>query len=738
MSTEVENRGEPSLLKDVVFAKKKLLDAQFQRRLRGPGSRASSAPNSPEKSSFSSLLSLSDDSAVARDFVLGPPLEDKDNMEPGYFFPVAQINQRKTGLHTQGTQSASPRSRVAIAKSAPSTPVKANETSMRDTPTPGQDESNDSAMSSSSTDESTATSNTSRSSDPDLEFDLDSITFEKEVHHSDENAFPGLAAFGGDVGRSEFATNFLGSSPVKRKRAPLQSSVGPNGGFLMPPTQSGGLNFSPNSSPFSQKKIRGSSRAPTSAQRKLYSDRYIPSRTGSRLQGWGPDSPTDASIPQPAPAGSANVTPVNTPVKASQESEVSPKHVLHSMLMRKELLGEEIDVGYINAASAKKSKNGQERVKSTNSLKMPRRTFRFSSPLKPIVSEMSPYDVGPLASPNVVCPTISKARYIASKPYKILDAPTLKDDFYLNLVDWGSSDLLAVGLGKWVYLWSARTTKVQKLCQLNEGTEVTCVKWNSKGNRLAVGNSNGQVDLYDSHTCKVVRSLQVDSTRVGTIAWNSRFRNIAMGTRNGSICTHDTRVRDPVISRLTGHRHEVCGLKWSPDQAQLASGGNDNKLMIWDAMDTSSALCKFSGHSAAVKAIAWSPHQQGLLASGGGTADRTIRFWNTATAKPIRTVDTGSQVCTLGWAKSVNEVVSTHGYSLNQIIVWRYPTMQQVATLTGHSTRVLYMAMSPDGSNVVTGAGDETLRFWNLFPSEGSRSRNDSIVAFDGKFSSIR
>jgi hypothetical protein len=25
--------------------------------------------------------------------------------------------------------------------------------------------------------------------------------------------------------------------------------------------------------------------------------------------------------------------------------------------------------------------------------------------------------------------------------------------------------------------------------------------------------------------------------------------------------------------------------------------------------------------------------------------------------------------------------------------------------------------MSPCGSNVVTGAGDETLRFWNMFPS---------------------
>ncbi len=69
------------------------------------------------------------------------------------------------------------------------------------------------------------------------------------------------------------------------------------------------------------------------------------------------------------------------------------------------------------------------------------------------------------------------------------------------------------------------------------------------------------------------------------------------------------------------------------------------------------------------------------------------------------------------FSKNVNEIVSTHGYSLNQIILWKYPSMQKVATLTGHTYRVLYLSMSPCGQNIVTGAGDETLRFWNAFPS---------------------
>ncbi len=66
----------------------------------------------------------------------------------------------------------------------------------------------------------------------------------------------------------------------------------------------------------------------------------------------------------------------------------------------------------------------------------------------------------------------------------------------------------------------------------------------------------------------------------------------------------------------------------------------------------------YTDHLAAVKAIAWSPHQHGLLASGGGTADRCIRFWNTLTSQPLQCMDTGSQVCNLAWSKHANELVS--------------------------------------------------------------------------------
>ena len=53
---------------------------------------------------------------------------------------------------------------------------------------------------------------------------------------------------------------------------------------------------------------------------------------------------------------------------------------------------------------------------------------------------------------------------------------------------------------------------------------------------------------------------------------------------------------------------------------------------------------RMTAHTAAVKALAWCPFQANLLASGGGTADRSIRFWNTHTGALLNSIDTGSQV----------------------------------------------------------------------------------------------
>ena len=254
----------------------------------------------------------------------------------------------------------------------------------------------------------------------------------------------------------------------------------------------------------------------------------------------------------------------------------------------------------------------------------------------------------------------------------MLDAPALQDDFYLNLIDWGPQNFLAVGLASNVYLWNGDNSKVTKLCDLGLTDTVTSVGWATKGHQFTVGTNNGEVHLWDVSKLRKIRVMKGHSNRVGSISWKSNL--FSTGSRDKTILNRDPRCSSPYVQRLTGHKQEICGLKWSPDEQQLCSGGNDNKVMVWNS-GTTSPLFKFSDHIAAVKAVAWSPHQHGLLASGGGTADRHIKFRNTLTGETINSIDTGSQVCNLVFGKTVNELVSTHGYSFNEVNIWKYPKM---------------------------------------------------------------
>ena len=62
-------------------------------------------------------------------------------------------------------------------------------------------------------------------------------------------------------------------------------------------------------------------------------------------------------------------------------------------------------------------------------------------------------------------------------------------------------------------------------------------------------------------------------------------------------------------------------------------------------------------------------------------------------------------VCALRWAAHDRELVSSHGYSHNQLALWKYPSMVRVAYLTGHTSRVLHMTQSPDGTTICTASG---------------------------------
>ncbi|KAL2902262.1 Protein FIZZY-RELATED 2 [Bienertia sinuspersici] len=320
-----------------------------------------------------------------------------------------------------------------------------------------------------------------------------------------------------------------------------------------------------------------------SPSRTILSDRFIPSRTSSNFSLFNLTSPSSSSSSSSTPQSGKQ------PDGAREDSSSA-----YTSLLRAALFGP--DSGSFFPGTPDKGPQN-------------RNIFRFKTETKRPLPSLMPF--GPDDSlPGVSYSPVKSPRKVPRSPYKVLDAPALQDDFYLNLVDWSSHNVLAVGLGNCVYLWNACSSKVTKLCDLGIDDSVCSVGWAQRGTHLAVGTNNGKVQIWDASRCKRVRTMEGHRFRVGALAWSSSV--LASGSRDKNIFLRDIRAQDDYVSKLTGHKSEVCGLKWSYDNRELASGGNDNRLFVWNQHSTQPIL-KYSEHTAAVKAIAWSPIFMGFL-----------------------------------------------------------------------------------------------------------------------------
>lgn len=324
---------------------------------------------------------------------------------------------------------------------------------------------------------------------------------------------------------------------------------------------------------------------------------------------------------------------------------------------------------------------------------------------------------------------------------RILDAPKLVNDYYINVLHWGSTNILAVALGPAVYLWNSENRSAHKLFQIEEENDhITSVSWSPDGKNLAVGHFGSKLQLWDAETSKPVRSLEGHTKRVASTAWNGHI--LTSGSRDKSIINHDVRARYSWISIIKAHKEEVCGLSWSSGGSQLASGGNENLVYIWEASkmsySSSNYLHKLDEHCSAVKALSWCPYQSHILASGGGTRDGCIKIWNLQKGTCINTIDTKAQIQGLEWNRHHKEIMSGHGYGTdstqNKLCLWRYPSMCKVREFGHHKSRIINICQSADGLTVVSAGADETLRFWSVFgpPAEekASFSELDGILSF--------
>ncbi|CBQ73481.1 related to TAF5-TFIID and SAGA subunit [Sporisorium reilianum SRZ2] len=189
-----------------------------------------------------------------------------------------------------------------------------------------------------------------------------------------------------------------------------------------------------------------------------------------------------------------------------------------------------------------------------------------------------------------------------------------------------------------------------------------------------------------------------------------------------------------------GHQHPVWDVQWSPIGTYFATASADKTARLWST-ERVNPLRMYAGHLSDVDCLAFHPNSLYLAT---GSSDRSCRLWDVQRGACVRLfvghqsaisclkvspdgrylASAASGNGTAGQFAGVDGVdpVSS-GAHVNDVCVslWDLASGRRIKKMWGHTERVYAMDFSADGSLLVTGSEDCSVRCWDVRAAGGAR-----------------
>jgi WD40 repeat protein/serine/threonine protein kinase len=286
----------------------------------------------------------------------------------------------------------------------------------------------------------------------------------------------------------------------------------------------------------------------------------------------------------------------------------------------------------------------------------------------------------------------------------------------------------------WLKLWAVKEILEPSWLAPPESYKLVSVAFLQHGERLATGDEQGGMRLWEVETGREIAMLRKPAAFVNQIVLSPDGRHVATGSNDHTARLYDLLTGQELFVFKT-QRPQVFGVAFSPDGAILAACGEDEEVRLWDTK-TGRERLTLRGHTGEVETVAFSPDGRKLVSGG---RDRVAKLWDTATGRELATLR-GHAGPVLSVTFSPDGTKLATGSQDYAVKLWEAATGRELATLRGHGAGVYSLAFSPDARRLATGSSDGTVKLWD--PETGQelltlKEHNDQVraVAFspDGR-----
>jgi eukaryotic-like serine/threonine-protein kinase len=270
-----------------------------------------------------------------------------------------------------------------------------------------------------------------------------------------------------------------------------------------------------------------------------------------------------------------------------------------------------------------------------------------------------------------------------------------------------------------VKVWDARTEQVRVEFSGHKGI-VFCVSWHPDGQWIASAGLDGElltVKVWDAKTGRQVFELPPGPEEYFALAFSPDRRHLVTGRANGAVQVWDARTGREFGTLGTHDRQmQVRGVAFSHDGRHLASASGDGKVKLWDATrlkekqqarQTLSAQNRGRGLT-----MAFSPDGRRLVTGG---ERHTAKIWDVETGQELKTLEghTGD-VCAVAFSPDCGGRWVASAGEDSTVKLWDSHTGKLLRNFRGHTGLVSSVAFIPDGTRLVSGSRDHTVKVWDV------------------------